>query len=193
MKKYTNLKIEESVVDLSKSINPESKKVKVKRLCWMLIWGLISFLPKYFSFLKVFMINLFGGKVSKGILILPNVRIDMPWNLEIKENVALGQNVWLYNFAKIYIGANSVISQNTTLCTATHDYTHPHMLLKSYPITIEDQVWVSSNCFILPNITIETGVVVGACSLVTKSLPKWFVCAGNPCKPLKKREINNVT
>src|SRR5204863_444991 len=38
-----------------------------------------------------------------------------------------------------------------------------------------------------PGITIGEGAVVGARSVVTKDLPPWMVCAGNPCLPIKPR------
>jgi putative colanic acid biosynthesis acetyltransferase WcaF len=41
-------------------------------------------------------------------------------------------------------------------------------------------------------VTIGEGAVIGARSLVTKSMPAWTVCAGSPCKPLKKRIIREI-
>ena len=44
-------------------------------------------------------------------------------------------------------------------------------------------------------VALEVGIGVayaGARSLVTKSMPPWMVCAGSPCKPLKKRIIQKV-
>lgn len=41
-------------------------------------------------------------------------------------------------------------------------------------------------CF-LPNVTIGKGSAIGAMSLVKTSIPKWTICAGVPCKKVKKR------
>jgi acetyltransferase-like isoleucine patch superfamily enzyme len=43
-----------------------------------------------------------------------------------------------------------------------------------------------------PGVSIGRGAVIGARAVVTKSMPAWMVCAGNPCKPLKRREIKNL-
>jgi len=98
---------------------------------------------------------------------------------------AIGRRVWLYNFAPIRIGTNTVVSQDSVLCTSSHDYTHPHLPLYSREIIVGDEAWIAANCFVMPGITVGSGAVVGACSVVTKSIPPWMVCAGNPCRPLK--------
>lgn len=43
------------------------------------------------------------------------------------------------------------------------------------------------NVTILKGIKIGRGTVVGAGSVVTKSLPPYSICAGVPCKVIKKR------
>ena len=40
---------------------------------------------------------------------------------------------------------------------------------------------------ILPNLTINQGVAIGALSLVRKSLDEWNIYAGNPLKLIKPR------
>jgi acetyltransferase-like isoleucine patch superfamily enzyme len=36
------------------------------------------------------------------------------------------------------------------------------------------------------------GAVVGACSIVTKDVPPWTVCAGNPCRVIRPRELDRA-
>jgi hypothetical protein len=81
-------------------------------------------------------------------------------------------------------------AQYSYLCTGSHDYEHPHMPLTWAPIDIGSECWVASGVFVGPGIEIGNGTVVGACSVVTKSMPEWMVCVGNPCRPLKPRVIN---
>ena len=54
------------------------------------------------------------------------------------------------------------------------------------PVTIEDNVWIGGNSTILPGVTIGHGSVIGAGSVVVKSIPPDTVAAGNPCKEIKK-------
>jgi putative colanic acid biosynthesis acetyltransferase WcaF len=89
----------------------------------------------------------------------------------------------------VIIGKHVVVSQHNYVCSATHDYTHPHFPLISKAIHIRSQSWVASGCLISPGVTIGEGTVIGARSVVTKSMPDWTVCAGSPCKPIKARVI----
>ena len=56
---------------------------------------------------------------------------------------------------------------------------------KSAPIVIEDDVWVGAYSIILKGVTIGARSIIGAGSVVTKSIPSDCVAAGNPCKVIK--------
>lgn len=49
-------------------------------------------------------------------------------------------------------------------------------------IVIKNNVYIGSGSYILPGVTIEDNVIVGARSVVTKSVPSGMVVAGNPAK-----------
>jgi putative colanic acid biosynthesis acetyltransferase WcaF len=103
---------------------------------------------------------------------------------------AIGDGAEIYNLAPVQIGANSVVSQRCYVCTATHDYTQPDFPIYSLPITLRSSVWIAASVFVAPGVTVGEGAVVGACSVVTKDVPAWTVCAGNPCKIIKRRQLN---
>ena len=56
---------------------------------------------------------------------------------------------------------------------------------KSAPIVIEDDVWVGAHSIILKGVTIGARSIIGAGSVVTKSIPADCVAAGNPCRVIK--------
>ena len=58
---------------------------------------------------------------------------------------------------------------------------------KSAPIVIEDDVWVGAHSIILKGVTIGARSIIGAGSVVTKSIPADCVAAGNPCRVIKIR------
>ena len=64
---------------------------------------------------------------------------------------------------------------------------------KSAPIEIEDDVWVGAHSIILKGVTIGARSIIGAGSVVTKSIPADCVAAGNPCKVIKQYESLLVT
>ena len=46
------------------------------------------------------------------------------------------------------------------------------------PITVGDNVWIGTNVFVLPGVTIGNNTIIGAGSVV--------IAAGNPCKIIRK-------
>jgi len=47
-------------------------------------------------------------------------------------------------------------------------------------------VWIGMEALILKGVTIGTGAIVGARSVVTKNVPPFTVVAGNPARVVKK-------
>ncbi|AGB18537.1 WcaF family extracellular polysaccharide biosynthesis acetyltransferase [Thermoanaerobacterium thermosaccharolyticum] len=138
-----------------------------------------------------FILRLFGAKVGRNVLIRPDAKFYYPWNVEIGDNSWIGDNVYFYSLDKIIVGSNCVVSQNTYLNTGAHDIADPHFGLITKPIVIKDGAWICANTFINLGVTIGYNTVIGAMSNVTKDMPDNMVCVGNPCKPLKLREIRD--
>jgi putative colanic acid biosynthesis acetyltransferase WcaF len=109
----------------------------------------------------------------------------------VGDESGIGDRAIVYNQGQITIGTRVVISQGVHLCAGTHDYTKAGFPLVTKPITIGNQVWIAAETFIHPGVTIGDGAVIGARSVVTKSMPAWKVCTGHPCQPLKDRVIEN--
>lgn len=178
-------------VNLSMYHNAFSKRNKIARLLWTVVWFSLArpFPRSIGNGWKLFLLRMFGAKVNSKAIVYSSVRIYMPWNLEMAEHSCLGPEVDCYNADKIRIGAHTTISQKTYLCTASHDITNSSLPLITSPIIIEDQVWVAANAFIGMGVVIGQGTVVGACACVFKDVEPWSVVGGNPAKFIKKREI----
>jgi putative colanic acid biosynthesis acetyltransferase WcaF len=145
--------------------------------------------PRALSGLRVALLRLFGAKIGKNVLICGGVRVHVPWNLELGDFVAVGDKVEFYNLAPVRVGAHSVISQHSYLCSASHDYTRTDFPLYAEPITVGEQAWVAAGAFVAPGVTIGEGSVVGARSVVLRDVPPWMVAAGNPCQVIKPRDL----
>lgn len=117
--------------------------------------------------------------------------------------------------SKIYIGSNSGISGGViyavssitigeyvnigvNVCIYDTDFHSINYLerrkkiyknVKSKPIVIEDDVWIGANTMILKGVRIGRGAIVGAGSIVTKSIPPFTLWAGNPARFI--REVKN--
>lgn len=52
---------------------------------------------------------------------------------------------------------------------------------------IGNDVWIGHKATIMPGVTIGSGVIVGACSVVTKNIPDYCIVGGNPAKIIRQR------
>lgn len=59
-------------------------------------------------------------------------------------------------------------------------------------VVIGNDVWIGEDVFITSGVTIGNGCCIGAKSVVTRSLPPYSICVGSPCKPVKKRYLEEV-
>lgn len=180
-------------VDLSKSVTLWDRRTKIKRIVWeWFLKPIFLWLPRPCSRQRIALLRLMGAQIGDNCLIEPGVNILMPWNLHLASFIAIGRRVEIYNYAIVEIDRMTVISQYSYLCTGTHDYTHPHMPLIWKPIRIGSECWIAADVFIAPGVVIGPGSVIGARSVVTKEMPAWMVCAGNPCRPLKPRVLREA-
>lgn len=137
--------------------------------------------------LAAFLLRLFGAKIGKNVVIRPSVKITYPWKLTLGDYAWVGDDVNLYTLGEITIGAHSVISQKSYLCTGSHDHASQHFTINATPIVIGEKCWLATDVFVAPGVTIGDGTVVGARSSVFKSLPANVVCRGNPAVVIRER------
>ncbi|MEO0356168.1 MAG: CatB-related O-acetyltransferase [Cyanobacteria bacterium P01_A01_bin.3] len=59
-------------------------------------------------------------------------------------------------------------------------------------MVIENDVWIGERCTILSGVTIGSGSVVAAKSVVTKSVPPYAIVGGNPAKLIRFRFTDEI-
>ena len=116
------------------------------------------------------------------------------------ENLTIGNNTWIGGECKIYTGkAGIIIGNNVSIAfgniflTNNHNYKSKKLIPfdeinYSSPIEIEDCVWIGAGCIILGGIKIGKGAIIGAGSVLTKSVPECAIVAGNPAKIIGWRD-----
>ena len=161
----------------------------IVQLWWLIQDTLFRWSPQFLYGWRCFLLRLFGAKIGRGVLIRPTTRITYPWKINIGDYSWIGDDVVLYSLGNIEIGSHTVISQNSYLCTGSHDFTRPTFDIFARPIKIGTQVWIASDVFIAPGVMIGDGTVVGARSTVYKDLPAGKICYGNPAVVIKSREF----
>jgi len=55
------------------------------------------------------------------------------------------------------------------------------------PVHIGHDVWIGTNTIVLSGVTIGTGAVIGAGSIVTKDIPPYAIAVGNPARVVRYR------
>ena len=132
-----------------------------------------------------------------------NVHVDMDFHCEFGKNIFLGNKILInmdctfVDNNRIDIGNNVLIASNVKIYTATHSTNvkermvqdwHPGIAIcntYSRPVKIEDNVWIGGGAIILPGVTIGENTVIGAGSVVTRSIPDNCVAVGVPCRVIK--------
>ena len=136
---------------------------------------------------KSLLLRLFGAVVGQGVYWKPRVNIHFPWKLKVGEFSWIGEEVCIYNFAQISVGAHCCLSQRAFICSGNHDYSREDMAYRHAPTLLQDGVWVGALSFVGPGLVLGQDCVVAAGSVVTRNLPSAMVCAGNPCQPIRPR------
>ena len=132
-----------------------------------------------------------------------NVHLDIDFHCEYGKHIFVGNQVVINmncTFVDnniIEIGNNVLIASNVQLYTATHSTkVHERIMndeeiktgiCKTYalPIKICDGAWIGGGSIVLPGVTIGKNSVIGAGSVVTRSIPDNCVAVGNPCRVIK--------
>lgn len=165
----------------------ENKTHVVKLMMWRLL-NLVFFLWCGNRFRQL-LLRMFGAQIGRGCLICRGVKVYAPWNLQMGEMVCIGPNVELYNKDCVTIGSGVIVSQDSYLCTASHDITTSTMALKTKPITIGDNVWIAAKVSVAPGVVFGEGAVAALSSVVVKNVEPWTVVGGNPAQVVKKRSL----
>lgn len=141
----------------------------------------------------------------KNISIGNNVRIDDFAVLSAGvDGIEINNYIHVAVFSSL-IGAGKItlkdfcnISSKVSIYSSNDDYsgecmTNPMVPVQftdvsHAPVTIGRHVIVGSGSVILPNVTLEDGVAIGALSLVTKNCEEFGIYMGTPAKKIKERK-----
>lgn len=130
--------------------------------------------------------NIIGGDTRTILRTVGEGRIDIGCKSGISNStfvasnsITVGENVLIGGSCKFYdtdfhpIDVNDRLNDNKTE-------------IKTSPIEIQDNVFIGAHCIVLKGVTIGRGSVIGAGSVVTKSVPERELWAGNPAHFIRK-------
>lgn len=113
-------------------------------------------------------------------------------------DISIGSNCGVQSFSVLYglgglaIGDWTRIATHTVIVPANHIFDDPSLEIKKQGlrekgIKIGRDVWIGANSSILDGVTIGSGAVVGAGSVVTKDVPCHAIVVGSPAKIMRYR------
>lgn len=112
--------------------------------------------------------------------------------MEIGDNVLLGRNTTILCANSIKIGANSLFASYCFISDENHgmdlsiNERYECQKITTSFVEIGQNCWIGEKVIILPGVTIGDNTIVGAGSVVTRSLPANVIAVGNPVRIVKK-------
>ncbi len=133
-----------------------------------------------------------------------NVAIDTPFYCDYGKNIFIGNDVIIninctfVDNKPIHIGNQVLIASNVQIYTSAHPTSVEERLVQGWKekgttffrtyalsVEIQDHVWIGGGSIILPGVTIGENSVIGAGSVVNRSIPANCVAVGNPCRVIR--------
>lgn len=138
--------------------------------------------------------------MGKGVHVDIDFHCEYGKHIFIGDKVIINMNCTFVDNNRIDIGSNVLIASNVQIYTATHstkvsermvhNWSEGEEICRTYalPVKIEDGVWIGGGAILLPEVIIGRNSVIGAGSVVTRSIPANCVAVGNPCRVIKQIE-----
>ena len=135
------------------------------------------------------LVSLFGSGGNTA-WVQPPFYCDYGSNIELGIGVFFNFNCVVLDVCPVRIGDYTLIGPAVQIYTATHPIEADLRRTREFakPITIGSDVWIGGGAILCPGVTIGNRTVIGAGSVVTRSLPEGVVAAGNPCRVLRPVE-----
>jgi acetyltransferase-like isoleucine patch superfamily enzyme len=111
-----------------------------------------------------------GGRLSigAGTFINPNSYVLCAERITIGRDCAISWDVQILDFDAHEVGADGVFRSQAA------------------PVRIGDHVWIGARATVLKGVDIGDGAIVGAGSVVTRSVPARALVAGNPARVVRE-------
>lgn len=159
-----------------------------------IITYVIRIIPSFLWPLKILVYKLVLKNVGKSSKFGPNCLFYNHQNIEIGENVFIGDKSTIASTVSVKIGNNVMFGPEVMIIGGDHNFSQIGLPMiqvkkggKNSPIIIEEDCWIGARAIVLKGVKIREGAVIGAQSLVNRNILPYSINAGNPCKYIKPR------
>ena len=105
----------------------------------------------------------------------------------VGSTTVINRGCFLDGRSELVVGSNVSLGVGTALLTMTHATQSPDFAPVFSKTVVKDYVWTGVRALLLPGVTIETGAVIGAGSVVTRNVEAYAIVAGNPARVIGER------
>jgi maltose O-acetyltransferase len=129
------------------------------------------------------------GRCGANVWVQPPFYCDYGCHIEVGDNTYFNWGAVVLDCARVRVGSFVKFGPQVQVYAATHPVdpaVRKSGLEYARPVTVGDNVWVGGGTLILPGVEIGDDSVIGAGSVVTKSIPAGVVAVGNPCRVLRR-------
>jgi acetyltransferase-like isoleucine patch superfamily enzyme len=152
---------------------------------------LVTWVPSH-MFRRFVLRVLMGVSLGDNCSTLLGLRLYTKGGVSIGACSVIDRDCVLDGRGGVEIGANVNLAPEVMVLTAYHDPDSDNFRGIQKKVVIEDYAWIATRAMILPGVTIGRGAVVGAGSVVTKDVRAGTIVAGNPAKPIRLRQGEQI-
>ena len=138
-------------------------------------------------------IELTSCSLDRGVVLLCSGPPSTKIKLSIGPGTYINRRTFVDVIESLTIGANVAIGPGCYITDHDHGVDPNRPVLNqdmvSQPTRIEDEAWIGAHVVILKGVTIGRRTIVGAGSVVTKSLPSDVIAVGVPAKAIRTRSL----
>jgi acetyltransferase-like isoleucine patch superfamily enzyme len=113
---------------------------------------------------------------------------DIARYVSIGESVQVGRGshpIWAGSTSPLFYTNHSAVLDRQEPRAADYAVCGPYLWPKR--VRIGNDVYIGHGAFLMPDITVGDGAIIGAMSVVTKDVPPYAVVAGSPARVVKMR------
>lgn len=125
------------------------------------------------------------GSLGPGVIVEAPFRCTYGYNINISEDVYIGENCNIADHCAITIGAKTWIGADVTIlggmAHSNMEYRHgSNAKWQGAKVTIETDCWIGPRAVIFPGVTIRRGACVDAGCVVKEDVPQYFFTGNRP-------------